>query len=343
MVVMAFAYVCASRKKKMPVRHLLTIADLSPKEFEYLIGRAIEMKTRPEAYGRRAERKTLLAIFAKPSLRTRVSLETAMTRLGGHAIYYEIGSHSNVGGKETVRDTAEVFSRMVDVCSARLETREMMKEVATYATVPCLNALDDWAHPLQMVGDFMTIRERFGGLRGIKLAYCGDSCNNVTYDLMRACSLLGLECRVCCPDHPKFRPCVEVIEECKRIIEKYSTGGIINVHHDCLDGVKGVDVVYTDSWMSYHIPEVEREERRRILLPYQVTDVVMATASSRAIFMNCLPATRGDEQVASVIDGPKSVCYMQAGNRLPSAMAVLDFFLHGCVMEGEEGGSKKGV
>ncbi|TNJ28422.1 Ornithine carbamoyltransferase [Giardia muris] len=316
----------------MPARHLLTISDLTPTELKYLIDRALLMKARPEDYAERAQRKTLLAIFSKPSLRTRVSLETAMTRMGGHAIYYEIGSHSNVGGKETVQDTAEVFSRMVDICSARLHTREMMSELAKHSLVPCLNALDDWAHPLQMVCDFMTIQEHFGGFQGVSLAYCGDSRNNVTYDLMRACSLLGIECRVCCPNHPDFKPCTEVVDECANLVKKYSTGAVIRVYHDCLEGVKGVDVVYTDSWMSYHIPEAEREERRRILLPYQVTDAVMAATSSRSVFMNCLPASRGDEQTASVMDGAKSICYTQAGNRLPSAMAVLDFFLHGCQM-----------
>ncbi|ESU40837.1 Ornithine carbamoyltransferase [Giardia duodenalis] len=321
-------------------RHLLTISALSPKELMYLVDRALDMKKNPTKYTARAANKTLLAFFAKPSLRTRVSLETAMTRLGGHAIYYELGANSNVGGKETVQDTAEVFSRMVDICTARLATKEMMREMAQHASVPCINALDDFGHPLQMVCDFMTIKEKFSaagefsnGFKGIKFAYCGDSMNNVTYDLMRGCALLGMECHVCCPDHKDFKPIKEVIDECEEIIAKHSTGGSIEIFHDCKKGCEGVDVVYTDSWMSYHITKEQKEARLKILTPFQVDDAVMAVTSKRSVFMNCLPATRGEEQTASVIDGPKSICYDEAGNRLHSAMAVLDFFLHDCKME----------
>lgn len=321
-------------------RHLLTISALTPKELCYLVDRAMAMKARPQDFTSRCANKTLLALFAKPSLRTRVSLETAMTKLGGHTIYYELGANSNIGGKESVEDTAEVISRMVDVCSARIATKEMMRELAHYASIPCINALDNWAHPLQMVCDFLTIKEKFTeknefqkGFKGIKMAYCGDSYNNVTYDIMRACSLLGMECHICCPDHPDFKPPQEVLDECAEITRKYNTGACVKVFHDCIEGCRGVDVVYTDSWMSYHISKEEKEARLKVLTPYQVTDAVMAVTSERSIFMNCLPATRGEEQTASVIDGPKSVCYDEAGNRLWSAMAVLDFLTHQFIME----------
>lgn len=164
------------------------------------------MKNHQEKYVERCKHKTLLALFAKPSLRTRVSLETAMTKLGGHTIYYELGEKAPLGVKETVEDTAEVISRMVDICSARLPTRKMMEELAKFSSIPCLNALDDWAHPLQMVCDFVTIKEKFGSFEGLKMCYSGDCMNNVTYDLMRAAALLGVDMRVACPDNKDFIP-----------------------------------------------------------------------------------------------------------------------------------------
>lgn len=326
------------------VRHLLTIADLTPQEFCYLIELGLEMKHNPAKFETSCKAKTLLAFFAKPSLRTRVSLETAMTRLGGHTIYYELGDHSNIGGKETVEDTSEVISRMVDICAARLKTSSMMAELAQHASVTCINSLDDFGHPLQMVCDFLTIAEKFAlkgvdfktkkdgvftGFKGIKFAYVGDSENNVTYDLMRACALLGMECHVICPADKKFCPDQAVVDFVNELIKKYNTGASVKIFHDKHEGCKGVDVVYADSWMSYHIPADEKEARIRSLQPFQVDDSVMAATSDRSVFMNCLPACRGAEQTASVIDGPKSVAYDEAGNRLHSAMAVLHFYLHG--------------
>jgi len=129
-----------------------------------------------------------------------------MTKLGGHTIYYELGEKAPLGVKETIEDTSEVISRMVDVCSARLPTRKMMEELAQYASIPCINALDDWAHPLQMVCDFMTIKEKFGSFKGLKMCYSGDCYNNVTYDLMRSCAMLGMEMHVNCPDNAEFSP-----------------------------------------------------------------------------------------------------------------------------------------
>ena len=312
-------------------RHLLKISALSKEEFIYLIDLAIAMKAHPEKFVKRCEHKTLLALFAKPSLRTRVSLETAMTKLGGHTIYYELGEKAPLGVKETIEDTSEVISRMVDVCSARLPTRAMMEELAKYASIPCLNALDDWAHPLQMVCDFVTIKEKFGTFDGLKFCYSGDCCNNVTYDLMRACAMLGMECRVNCPDVDGFKPVQEVIDECAELNKKY--GGKTIICHDIKQACEGVDIVYCDSWMSYHIPKDEHDRRFNILLPTQINAKAMSYTSERSIFMNCLPAKRGEEQTAEVIDGPKSVIYQEAGNRLWSAMSVLDFFIHGYKIE----------
>ncbi|CAL6070486.1 Ornithine_carbamoyltransferase [Hexamita inflata] len=307
-------------------RHLMTITSLTKEEFIKLVDLAIAMKTNPQDFVTRCQHKTLLALFAKPSLRTRVSLETAMTKLGGHTIYYELGDKAPLGVKETIEDTAEVISRMVDVCSARLPTRAMMEELAKFSSIPCLNALDDWAHPLQMVCDFVTIKEKFGKFDGLKMTYSGDCMNNVTYDLMRACALLGMEMRVCCPDHPDFKPVQEVMDECAKLNAIH--GGKTIVLHDVKVACKGVDIVYCDSWMSYHITKEDKAKRLAVLMPYQINAENFGLTTERSIFMNCLPAARGEEQTAEVIDGPKSVIYQEAGNRLWSAMAVLDFFIN---------------
>ena len=178
-----------------------------------------------------------------------------------------------------------------------------------------------------MVCDFVTIKETFGSFKDLIFVYAGDSKNNVTYDLMRACAMVGIECRIACPAADGFKPVSEVIDECAELNKKY--GGKTVIVNDLKEACKGANIVYTDSWMSYHISKAEHEERLKHLTPFQVNDEVMAVTASNSVFMNCLPATRGEEQTASVMDGPKSICYQEAGNRLWSAMAVLDFFLNG--------------
>lgn len=309
-----------------PVRHLLKISDITAEELLGMIETGIDMKKHQEKYTSTLANKTLLAFFSKPSLRTRVSLETAMTKLGGHTIYYELGAKSNIGGKETVCDTANCASRMVDIIAARLPTRAMMAELAEHSRVTCLNTLDDFGHPCQMVADAITIRECLGCFKGLKFLYSGDCMNNVTYDLMRMWAMLGVECRIACPEHKDFMPIQEVLDEVAAL-NKVS-GGCFKMYHNLAEAAKGVDVIYCDSWMSYHISKEEHETRYKILLPYQVNAETMKLASERCIFMNCLPATRGEEQTAEVIDGPRSVVYQEAGNRLWSAMAILDFYIN---------------
>lgn len=196
---------------------------------------------------------------------------------------------------------------MVDIVSARLPNRKMMSELAQHASVPCLNALDDWAHPLQMVCDFMSIKEHFGTLNDITMTFAGDCENNVTYDIMRACAILGMKCRIACPNMTKYKPVKEVLDEVEKL-NKIS-GGSFEMFHDLHAACTGADVVYCDSWMSYHIDKTQREARFNELLPFQVDDKAMAKTSARSIFMNCLPAQRGEEQTAEVIDGPKSIIY----------------------------------
>lgn len=178
-----------------------------------------------------------------------------------------------------------------------------------------------------MVCDFATIKEKLGTLDGVQLTYVGDCENNVTYDLMRGCALLGMRCRVGCPSADGYKPVEEVMKECAALNAKY--GGETLVMHDAGAAVDGADVVYCDSWMSYHIDAGQRAARLAALEPFRVDSALFARSSARSIFMNCLPACRGEEQTADVIDGPRSVVYDQAGNRLWSAMAVLDFLVRG--------------
>jgi ornithine carbamoyltransferase len=291
-------------------------------------------------------RRTLLMLFEKPSLRTRVSFETAMTQLGGHAIFYSVHD-SPLGEKETVADTARTLSRYVDAVTARVKSRATVAALCAHATVPVINALDDYAHPCQTLTDLLTLRERFPTLRGVRMAYLGDTRNNVTYDLMRAACLLGLDLRVagppcvrlahgpsrlakdadvwCACRGPAYAVEDQVLAECAALAR--TGGGSVRLTHDAAEAVAGADAVYTDSWMSYGIPSAAKAERHAQLLPYQVSRALMARAQPHAVFMNCLPAMRGMEQEAAVIDGPQSIVFDQAENRLHTQKALLHTLL----------------
>lgn len=300
--------------------HIRTIASLTEKQVLEILDRADDLKKTPSKYSESMKQKTLLMLFSKPSLRTRVSFETGMTRMGGHAIFYSIAD-SPLGVKESYSDTANCLSRFVDVIMARVPSKADIEALATNATIPVINALDDWGHPCQMLADMMAIREKKGKLRGLKMAYFGDTKNNVTYDLMRSAALMGFEIAVCGPTGSTYEIAPEVIAECKELCAK--SGGKVTTTHDVKEAATGADVVYTDSWMSYGIPKAEAEVRSKALSPFQVNDAVMKMAKPDAIFMNCLPAARGMEQTASVIDGPQSIVFDQAENRMHAQNSLL--------------------
>lgn len=310
----------------VPTRHVLTATSLTAEEFEKCLKLAIRIKAHPEQYENAMHRKTLLMLFQKPSLRTRVSFETGMTKMGGHAIFYSVAD-SPLGAKETIADTAHVLERMVDVVMARLNKRADIRELAENSKIPVINALDDFAHPCQMLADFQTILEHRGTLKGTVLAYFGDVANNVTYDLMRVCALLGLECRCCGPADTHYGIEKEVLDECNKLCEK--TGGKIVVTHDVAAAAAGANVIYTDTILSYHIPKEELEERRRVFKPFQVNAELMAKAAPDAVFMHCLPAQRGDEVTAEVIDGKQSIIFDEAENRMWAQMALLVYLVKG--------------
>lgn len=311
----------------MSVRHVLKASDLSKAEILRVLSGAKSLKLFPEQFAHVLKQKTLLMLFEKPSLRTRVSFETGMTQLGGHGIFYSTGSgDSTVGKKESIHDTAKTVSRYVDIIMARMKSRKDVQELARYATVPVINALDDFAHPCQVLADLQTIVEVKGGLEGIKFSYVGDVANNMTYDLMRACALLGVEMRVGGPDPEKYGDEYaiekEVLEECE-----ISGPGKVKVLHNAHEAVQGADIVYTDTWMSYHLSEEKMESRMKTLLPFRVDSDLLNLANPSAVFMHCLPAQRGHEVDANVIDGEKSIVFNQAENRLHAQKSLMLFLL----------------
>jgi len=301
------------------MKHLISLKDWSAEEILGVLALAAKVKAKPQKYADALKQKTLLMIFEKPSLRTRISFEIGMTQLGGHAIYYDMSTSPMSGGKETIEDSIKVMSRMCDIVMARLFRHEDILEMAEYATIPVINALTNDSHPCQILADLQTIQEKKGTLKGLKLAYLGDGFNNVTHSLMHGCTKLGIHISVGSPEEQM--PAVEVTELCAQFAQE--SGCELVVTDDPLEAIKNADIVYTDSWMSYHIPKDEEAARIKLFTPYQVNAALMKHAKPDAIFMNCLPALRGAEQTAEVIDGPQSVVFDEAENRLHAQKAVM--------------------
>ncbi len=302
-------------------QHLLTLRDWPAARIEEVLALAREIKAHPEKFENVLRRKTLCMIFEKPSLRTRVSFETGMIQMGGHAIFYDTSTSPIGAGKESVGDTIKTLSRYVDIIMARLFEHSRLEEMAQLSSIPVINGLTNFSHPCQILADLMTIQEHKGAFKGLKLAYLGDSNNNVTHSLLYACPKVGMSIRVGCPEGKEYSPNPEVLKESMKAGKK--TGAEVLITHDPAEAVRDADVVYTDSWMSYHIPAHKLNERIRIFTPYQVNEPLMKNAKSTAIFMNCLPAIRGYEQTAEVIDGPQSVVFDEAENRLHAQKAVM--------------------
>ena len=299
-------------------KHLLSIADLKPTELRNILDRAADLKDKlgkgePHEL---LKGKTLGMIFEKPSTRTRVSFETAMTHLGGHAIYLGVGD-LQLGRGETIADTARTLSRYVDVIMARLFKHGDLLELARNSRVPVINGLTDLLHPCQVLADLFTIRERKGELRGLKLAYVGDG-NNVCNSLLLGCSKVGINISVATPEG--YAPDAEILKQAEREAEVSKTK--VEVGTDPHEAVIGADVVYTDVWVSMG-QEAERERRLRDFRGYQVDSKLLGDAKPDVIFMHCLPAHRGEEVAADVIDGPHSVVFDQAENRLHVQKAIL--------------------
>jgi ornithine carbamoyltransferase len=300
----------------MKGKDLLSIADLTSEDIRQLISDAIDLKA--AGWLSMLSGKTLAIMFEKPSLRTRVSFEMAMRQLGGQTIYLspaEVG----LGQREAVSDVARVLSRYVDAIAARTFSHKALEVLASYSTVPVINALSDWEHPCQALADLLTIYEKKGELTGLTLAFVGDG-NNVARSLMLAASLVGMNFRIASP--PGYAIDDRVVQMAQ------SSGGEILCTDDPRLAVSRADIVYTDVWASMG-QEAEAEVRRRIFAGYQVTSELLSLAGEEAIFMHPLPAHHGEEVAVGVLDSPRSVVFDQAENRLHLQKALLAQMLGG--------------
>jgi ornithine carbamoyltransferase len=296
-------------------RDLLSIAELSPDELELILRTALSLKRDGGGHDL-LRNKTLALIFEKPSLRTRVSFDVGMQELGGHAIYLnqaEVG----LGQREPVADVARVLSRYVDVIAARTYSHDTLLNLARHADIPVINALSDEEHPCQALADLLTIRERFDALRGVRLAFVGDGFN-VAQSLAEGAALAGVTFAMASPEG------YSLPEGVQRMIAELAqrNGGRADFCESPADAVRDADVVYTDVWASMG-QEDSYAQRKEAFSGFAVNAQLMALAKPDAIFMHDLPAHRGEEVASDVIDGPQSVVFDQAENRLHAQKAIL--------------------
>lgn len=260
--------------------------------------------------------KTLGMIFSKSSTRTRVSFEVGMTQLGGYPLF--LSSHDiQLGRGESIHDTAKVLERFLDGIMIRTFDHKDVLELAEYANIPVINALTDLLHPCQVLADLQTVYEHKGTLEGLKFAYIGDG-NNMAHSIMYGCAKMGLNCAIATP--ADYAPDAEVVENAKEDFKK--GGSNLLLTQDPKEAIKDADVVYSDTWVSMG-QESEKAERVKIFMPYQINKELFSLAKSDAIFMHCLPAYRGYEVTEDVIDGPQSVIFDEAENRLHAQKAVM--------------------
>jgi ornithine carbamoyltransferase len=300
------------------LRHFLDLNELPTKELRNMLAASVAMKAKLKAHDKPAkplEGKTLAMIFEKPSTRTRVSFEVAMRQLGGETII--IGTaDSQLGRGETVGDTARVLSRYVDAIMIRTNYAEKLDELARYATVPVINGLTDASHPCQIMADVMTLQEKKGPFADTVVAWSGDG-NNVAVSWIHAAVRFGFALRLACPD--QLQPPEPVLDWAR------SEGGRVSLIAEPEAAVAGADCVVTDTWVSMGVEA--SVNRHNLLAPYRVDERLMAKAKPDAIFMHCLPAKRGEEVTAGVIDGPQSVVWDEAENRLHVQKGILAWCL----------------
>ena len=308
----------------MKQKHLISISDLSSKEILEILQLARSLKQKFNKSGTLGDpltNKSLIMIFEKPSLRTRLSFEIGMTKLGGHAVY--LGPNDiGMGTRESISDIASVASRMGEIIMARTFKHEAIAELAKYSRVPVINALSDLEHPCQTLADLLTMGEIKGDLKGLKVTFIGDGENNVTHSLCLASALLGVTFSCASPNGYSMNK--KIVDQAKTVAKK--TGASILETNKPETAIKNSDVVYTDTWVSMG-DEKEKEKRLQTFKPYQVTTGLMKLAKKDAIFMHDLPAYRGNEVAADVIDGKQSVVFQQAENRMWAQMAVILFLL----------------
>jgi len=297
-------------------RDVRSIRDLTARELNGLITLAADVKQRPSGYAGQLTGRTVALLFEKPSLRTRVSFAVAAHQLGAQAIYLgpqEVG----LGRREAVEDVARTLDQMVDAIVARTFSHAVVERLAAAASVPVINALSDFSHPCQALGDFLTMQETKGALRGLRLAFIGDG-NNVANSLIFGAALLGVRMTIATPKGYEPRP--EVLDWARQHEVEPDIACRVTTAPE--DAARGADVVYTDTWTSMG-QEAEVELRRRAFEPFRVTETLLRHARPDAVFMHCLPAHRGEEVDAAVMDSPCSIVFEQAGNRVHTEKALL--------------------
>jgi ornithine carbamoyltransferase len=302
------------KKFSLKGRDLLTWLDYTTEEVHELLSLAEHLKKNP--ISKKLEGKTLGMIFEKSSTRTRVSFEAGMLQMGGHAIYLN-SRDIQLGRGESIADTAKVLSAYVDAIMIRTFEHEKVAQLAEHASVPVINGLCDTYHPCQALADVLTIYEVKGQLAGLKVVYIGDG-NNVAHSFMILCAKLGMDVVVSCPKG--YEPDQEVIDATVELAQL--SGGSFTLSYDPEEAAAGADIVYTDVWASMG-QEEETSERLQVFEPYQVNEALLAHASDDVKFLHCLPAHRGEEVTAEVIDGGKSAVFQQAENRLHVQKAIL--------------------
>jgi len=301
-------------------RHFLVDDDITAQEQSLILDEADRMKKDPYAARPLEGPQSVAVVFEKPSTRTRLSFDAGIAELGGHPIIIDANS-TQLGRGETIEDTAQVLSRYVAAIVIRTFGQDRIEHLAEAASVPVVNALTDYAHPCQALADLQTIREKKGGLSGLTLAYLGDG-NNMAHSLMLAGALAGMHVRVASP--PGFEPIDQVVRRATEIGER--SGGTATVTNDALEAADGADVLYTDVWASMG-QEAEAASRLLVFQPYALDARALQAADDDVIVLHCLPAHRGEEVAAEVIDGPHSVVFDQAENRLHAQKALLAFLL----------------
>lgn len=315
---MKSAIVLDSMKIKLKNKHFLTLADFTKDEIMYLLNLALHLKSDLKAGNswRLLEGKTLAMIFEKASTRTRVSFETGMFQLGGHALFLSKDDLQLRNG-ESVKDTAKVLSHYVDGIMIRTFEHSIVEELAENASVPIINGLTNDFHPCQVLADLLTIYEKKGSFSGKKLAFIGDG-NNMANSLLMGCAIMGMDCTVAVPDN--YGVNADIFQ---KVLEKAEgSGAIIQQTHDPRVAAENADIIYTDVWTSMGM-EKEASARLQAFSQYQVNEDLVRFAKDDHLFFHCLPAHRGEEVTADIIDGPHSVVFDEAENRLHAQKAVL--------------------